>query len=342
MLVGDFVPYIWLTDSDYAFLWFADHDKGWNLDPARKHSAQEIVRRDGKVFLRVNFFAIPTEVTGPRTLTWGWQTFPSRPLPSGWRATFCTTSAPVPHTKNTYFWTEADWAVLWPYYVSPFPWSMAKSKEWFAGLQTNNTHHPCVPSAAHSIGRYRDYDGNEFRGLAVDWGATPGIIGNSDVTASKGPNDFRLWHYQRWVREAGFRGLYVDENYLALEDNFLTGNAYWRPDGLLQRAYNYVGLREYFKRMKIMFARNNVPSPNLWQHITSGAAYHAWLGDIFFEGENVEPTDLNADYIEVLPAGRLRAIGSARCAGGVMTMLCQSLRHRTQWWRSIPTSSPGG
>jgi hypothetical protein len=332
MLAGDFVPYIWLTDSERAFLWFADHDRGWNHEPARAHPTQEIRRENGQVHLRVNFFEIPTEVKEPRTITWGWQTFPSRPLPSGWRATFCTFAPPTPHTRNTYFWIDADWAVLWPYYCSPFPWHLDKSKALLANASRDPRHRPCVGSIAHSIGRYQDYDGNQFPGLAVDWGASPGQIGNSDVTASKGPNDFRLWHYQQWVREGGFRGLYVDENYLALEENSLTGKAYWRPDGSLQRAYNYVGLRDYFKRMKVMFHQNNVPAPNLWQHITSGAACHAWLGDIFFEGENVEPTDLNFDYIEVLPAGRLRAIGSSVCAGGVMTMMCQSDRHRTQWY----------
>jgi hypothetical protein len=333
MLVGDFVPYIWLTDSERAFLWFADHDKGWNHEPNKALPTQELHRENGKVYLRVNFFEIPTEVTAPRTITWGWQTFPSRPLPPGWRATFCANSAPVPHTRNTYFWTEADWAVLWPYYCSPFPWQFEKSKAILDRSNKDPRHRPCVGSIAHSIGRYQDYDGNWFPGLSVDWGATPGQIGNSDVTSSKGPNDFRLWHYQRWVREAGFRGLYIDENYLALEDNFLTGNAYWRSDGQLQRAYSYVGLRDYFKRMKIMFHQNNVPAPNLWMHISSGAAYHAWFGDVYFEGENVEPTDLAFDYIEVLPAGRLRAIGSSACAGGVMTMMCQSMRHRTEWWQ---------
>ena len=132
----------------------------------------------------------------------------------------------------------------------------------------------------------------------------------------------------------------MDENYLGLEDNFLTGNAYWRGDGLLQRAYNYVGLRDYFKRMKVMFHENGVPRPNLWQHVTSGAAYHAWFGDVFFEGENVEPTDLNYDYLEVLPAGRMRAIGSSVCAGGVMTMMCQSDRHRSPWYRQAQPPVP--
>lgn len=332
MLIGDFVPYIWLTNSERAFLWFADHDRGWNHDPDGALPTQELTRQAGKVVLRVNFFEIPTEVNEKKTISWGWQAFPSRPLPKGWRATFCAQGDPVPHTTNTYFWCDADWAVLWPYYSSPYPWSMEKSKAILVEAKKRGPkHRPCPGSIAHSIGRYRDYDGNEFPALAVDWGATPGVIGNADVTASKGPNDFRIWHYRRWVREAGLPGLYVDENYLGLEENYLTGNAYWRADGRLQRAYNYLGLREYFKRLKVMFHEEGVPSPNLWQHVTGGAAYHAWLGDIFFEGENVEPTDLEYDYIEVLPASRMRAIGSSVCAGGVVTMMCQSDRHRTQW-----------
>ena len=128
MLVGDFVPYVWLTNSDRALLWFADHDKGWSHEPGKGPPTQETVRKDGKVYLRINFFAVPTEVKGPRTITWGWQTFPSRPLPPGWRATFCAPAPPTPHTRNTYFWCDADWAVLWPYYCSPFPWHMDKSK----------------------------------------------------------------------------------------------------------------------------------------------------------------------------------------------------------------------
>ncbi|MBI5832288.1 MAG: hypothetical protein HZB16_08275 [Armatimonadetes bacterium] len=329
LLQGDFVPYIWLTNSDRAFLWFADSDRGWFQEPDRALPTQEIVRRDGKVTLYVRLIETPTLLDKPTNVVWGWQAFPSRPLPPGWRATFCAQQPPVPHTANTYFWTEADWAVLWPYYCSPYPWHMDKSREVFDRTPRDSLHRPCVGSIAHSVGRYRDYAGNEFPSLAVDWGAEPGTINNSDVTSSRGPNDFRLWHYQEWVRQAGFRGLYVDENYLSLESNFLTGKAYFRPDGGLQRAYNYLGLRDYFKRMKVMFAQNNAPAPNVWQHISSGAAYHAWFGDVFYEGENVEPTDLNFDYLEVLPAGRLRAIGSSVCAGGVMTMMNQADRHRT-------------
>jgi hypothetical protein len=330
MLIGDFVPYIWLTNSDRAFLWFADSDKGWVTDEQKALPTQELIRKDGTVTLRVHFIEVPCDLTQPRTMTYGYQVFPSRPLPPGWRAVICNQQKDrLPSARNTYFWADADWAVLWPYYCSPYPWSMEKSRTFYANLPVTTDHRPCVGSIAHSIGRYRDYEGNNFNEYAVDWGSTPGNTGDANVTACKGTVDFRLYHYQRWVREAGFRGLYIDENYLGLEDNFLTGGAYLRPDNRLQRGYSYLGLREYFKRMMIMFHQNRVPRPNLWMHISSGSAYHAWFGDVYFEGENVEPTDLNYDYIEVLPAGRMRSIGSAACSGGVMTMMCQSQRHAT-------------
>ncbi|MFP4057740.1 MAG: glycoside hydrolase domain-containing protein [Candidatus Brocadiia bacterium] len=332
VLIGDFVPYIWLTNSDRAFLWVADNDKGWVTDDDRSLPTQEIRREGDTVVLRIHFIELPAELSEPTTITWAYQTFPSRPLPPGWRSIICSgRKGLLPSARNTYFWydRQADWAVLWPYYCSPYPWSLEKSREAFRRFLPRTDHRPMVGSIAHSIARYRDYQGHQFPNYVVDWGMTPGDRSNGNCTQGKGPIDFRVYHYRMWVRDAGFRGLYVDENYIGLDRNFLTGGAYIRPDGRLQPGYSYLGLREYFKRLRVMFYENKVPAPNLWQHISSGAAYHAWLGHIFFEGENVEPTDLEFDYIEVLPAGRMRAIGSAKCAGGVMTMMCQSQRHAT-------------
>ena len=234
--------------------------------------------------------------------------------------------------RYTHFWADADWAVLWPYYCSPFPWSLARSKaELDRSVQhaAPTTGRASVDRALHR--RYLDYEGRDFAAFAVDWGEMPGVIGNSDVTQSRGPVDFRLWHYRRWVREGGFRGLYIDENYLGFDRNPLTGGAYLWPDGRVQPGYTYTGLREYFKRMMVMFHQEGRPRPNLWQHISSGAAYHAWYGDILMEGENVEPTNEEADYLEVLPASRMRAIGSPICNGSTTIMMCQSQRHATTW-----------
>ncbi len=332
MLMGDFVPYIWINNGDRAFLWFADNDKGWVTEQDRAIPTQEIVRKGDRVVLTVRLVEIPVELNESRTLRQGWMVFPSRPLPPGFRSIFCATSRDdYPGARATHFWFEGDWAVLWPYYCSPFPWNMEKSKSLFEEVmrRTGPTHHPCVGSIAHSIGRYQDYEGRPFPEFSVDWGEQPGVIGNSDVTQSRGPIDFRVYHYRRWVREAGFRGLYVDENYIGLDRNPLTGGAYVRPDGVLQHGYTYLGLREYYKRMMTMFHQEGVPRPNIWLHTTGGAAFHAWLGDIFMEGENVEPSDQEWDYLEVLPAGRMIAIGSPTCNGALTIMMCQAQRHST-------------
>ena len=332
MLIGDFVPYIWLSNSERAFMWFADNDKGWITEEERKIPTQEIIREKGLVTLKVRFIETPSTLTQPTTLRYGWMTFPSRPLMPGFRAIICGQGrTDYPSARFTHFWADADWAVLWPYYCSPFPWSMERSARVLRNPNVSPEHRPMVGSIAHSIGRYMDYEGRDFSAFAVDWGEMPGIIGNADVTQSKGPIDFRVWHYRRWVREAGFKGLYIDENYLSFDRNPLTGGAYVKPDGRIQPGYTYTGLREYFKRMMIMFHQEGVARPNLWQHISSGAAYHAWYGDILMEGENVEPTNDEFDYIEVLPAGRMRAIGSPVCNGATTIMMCQSQRHATKW-----------
>lgn len=332
VIVGDFVPYIWLNNGERAFLWFADNDKGWITEPERKVPTQEIVRDGDRVKLVVRFVEVPTTLTEARTLRHGWMLFPSRPLPAGSRAVICGQGKEdYPSARFTHFWFDGDWAVLWPYYCSPFAWNFERSKAMFDQnvARSGSTHRPMVGSIAHSIGRYMDYEGRQFGEFAVDWGEMPGQIGNSDVTQSQGPNDFRLYHYRRWVRESGFKGLYIDENYLSYDRNPLTGGAYVLPDGRVQAGYSYLGLREYFKRMMIMFHQEGVARPNLWQHITGGVAYHAWYGDILMEGENVEPTDAEWDYLEVLPAGRMIAIGSPTCNGSTTIMMCQAQRHAT-------------
>ncbi len=161
-LVNDFVPYVWLTNSDRGLLWFADSDKGWITGADRTRPTQELVRKNGQVTLMLHFIKVPTELSASTSLTFGYQAFPSRPLPAGWRATVCAPNSPSPDIKNTYFWTEADWAVLWPYYSSPFPWSMATSAETFKQFPADSTARPSVGSIAHSIGRYQDYEGNQF------------------------------------------------------------------------------------------------------------------------------------------------------------------------------------
>ena len=59
--------------------WFADSDEGWW--PTDEHAAIEIVRRgDGGANLVVNFASTSVELSDPRTITFGLNINPVRPM----------------------------------------------------------------------------------------------------------------------------------------------------------------------------------------------------------------------------------------------------------------------
>jgi len=320
---GGFVPYVLLTDSERGFSVFADNDRGWRLDPAL--AAQDLQRRDGLVTLRVHFINKPGPIDQPLTIQYGWMVTPQKPQPAAWRGYLIDNKKYYPQATPV-FWNDADWDVLWPYYSSPFPHSYEKSRLALNGASGQGVV-PCVGSIAHAIARYTDYQGRHFDAFAADWGNPPGSTNNGDIARSRGPNDFDLFHFDRWSKLSGLGCIYFDENYLSEDWNYLTGSAYLLPDGKVQPGYDYLGLRDYNKRLRYMFHQNGKAAPNLWEHTTGGQPVYAWMPDVSMEGENVEPTDLDADYIEMLPSSRLRSIGMGRNLGSAPFVMCQALRH---------------
>lgn len=324
-LAGNFVPFVFLTDSDRGFCWFADSEQGWLLDP--DEPTVELESDEDAVTLRVNFITRRGPLTEPTTIRYGWMVTPQKPQPKGWRGWKIDYARPFPETNVAFYGMEqTNWAVLWPYYASPYPWDYEKSKKAFDRARE----HDVVLAAgniAHAIARYRDYKDRWFTEVAADWGMEPGNLANGNVALSRGPNDFRLWHWDRWIRESGLNGLYFDETYLNLDRNYLTGGAYLLPDERVQPGYNFLGLREMCKRLRYLFHRHRLDGPRLWFHTSANHPVYAWMPDIAMEAENVEPTGLDNDYLNCLPASRLRAIGMGRNLGTVPLVMCQADRH---------------
>ncbi|MFQ5810467.1 MAG: glycoside hydrolase domain-containing protein, partial [Armatimonadota bacterium] len=330
-MIYKFVPYVFLTDSERGFCCFVDSVKGFSLDP--EAPVQELSSDGATVTFRLNFITKPTVLDEPRTMQYGWMVTPQKPQPPGWRGYHIAHSKPYPGA-TCLFWSDADWAVLWPYYSSPFPWDYEKSR---AELQRrkDNGIIPCVGNIAHAIARYQDYKGRRFPELAADWGTIPGNLANGNVARGRGPNDFQLWHWDQWVKKSGLVGLYFDETYLSDDANYLTGGAFLLEDEQLQPGYNYLGLREMSKRLRYMFHANGVPRPNIWFHTTSGQPVYAWMPDMGMEGENVAPTGYDNDYMDCLPASRLRAICMGANLGIAPTIMCQAQRHWKADWSSF-------
>ena len=90
MLVGSFIPYVWVGNDVGGLSWFADCDQGWS--PSDATPAIEI-RRDSPshVDLILNLISSPTKLDKPRTITFAFEASPVKPLDSGWRMeTWCT------------------------------------------------------------------------------------------------------------------------------------------------------------------------------------------------------------------------------------------------------------
>lgn len=321
--MGSFVPYVLLTDSERGFCWFADNDRGWAIDP--EGDAVTIHKERGQVVLTVNFVQTPVQLDESREIVYGWMVTPAKPQPAGFRAALIDNGWDIfPKCPWAVFYADFEGRRLWHYYRSPYPTDMEKSRQI---VQRKERSRPkvrfCAGKTGNSIGHWEDYKGRDIEVLTADWGVTPGVKANGKVTRSEGPNDYEVWHWDRWIRHSGLRGIYFDINYLSEEWNTLSGTAYKLPNGKVQPGYSFMGQREYLKRLRYLFDEHGKSRPNIWLHSTSGHPVYSWLGDVLMEGENVSPTGPDHDYMDAYPASRFRSIGMGRNIGAAPFVMFQ-------------------
>ncbi|MCX7933697.1 MAG: DUF6067 family protein, partial [Planctomycetota bacterium] len=84
MLVGSFIPYLWIGCTKGGLAWFADSDEGWI--PNDQEPAIEI-RRDSaeSTDLILNLVSAPATLDKERTIVFAFQATPVKPLAKGWR-----------------------------------------------------------------------------------------------------------------------------------------------------------------------------------------------------------------------------------------------------------------
>ncbi len=85
-LVGPFYPYVWVGGGERGVLYCADSDRGWSLDETTP--TVQLERRAGTLLLRVNLITRPTPLDTARSLEFGLQATPAKPMPEqpvNWR-----------------------------------------------------------------------------------------------------------------------------------------------------------------------------------------------------------------------------------------------------------------
>jgi hypothetical protein len=86
--------------------------------------------------------------------------------------------------------------------------------------------------------------------------------------------DFALWYYQK-MRDYGIDGIYLDNTYAAANRDTISGEAYVRPDGNVQPSMGIFSMRNFIKRIAVMYWEAGVEAvpcgrPLTVVHMTNG------------------------------------------------------------------------
>ncbi len=96
---GNLHVYLWLGEMERGVAWFADNDRNFHVDD--EAPVQELIREGDRLTLRVWFVNKPLTLDAPRTIVFGMQPSPTRPMPADWRRP----GKPVPmHGGSGQYW----------------------------------------------------------------------------------------------------------------------------------------------------------------------------------------------------------------------------------------------
>ena len=82
-MYGNMHCYLWLGEMARGLCWFSDSEKEMSLN--EKKVAQELIRKGGELTLRIWFANQDMKLDGKRTIVFGMQPSPTKPMPKDWR-----------------------------------------------------------------------------------------------------------------------------------------------------------------------------------------------------------------------------------------------------------------
>ncbi|MBA3707333.1 MAG: hypothetical protein H0W83_00770 [Planctomycetes bacterium] len=300
MVVGSFVPYVWLGNDRRGLCWFADSDQGWAPD-ARTPAIE--IRRDGPTStdLVLNLVSSPMVIDQPRTITFAFQATPVKPMHPGWR-------------MDTWWTNDSfqDFAQVQPkggdliFTALPFPLDVQKSREMVAARHEmksafGNGHANAVPYFIHQSLPTQfvpevSYFGDEWRTSISE-----GLYYGKTLT------DYMIHHLGTWAKDCGIDGFYIDNMRPLACDNIEAGRGYRLPDGRVQPTYQMFETRTYFLRMRAAFAEQGKHNKIVF-HMTNNMII-PWVGaaDLALDGEDkVTYPEMGKDFMDMWSLERMR------------------------------------
>ena len=120
-------------------------------------------------------------------------------------------------------------------------------------------------------------------------------------------SDFIIWNLGQWCEQTGIDGWYVDNVRPVACDSIDAGRGYRLPDGRIQPTYQMFATREFFLRVRAVFAEHN-KSGKFVLHMTNHMIM-PWIGaaDLALDGEDhVTFPEMGKDFIDFWSPERMR------------------------------------
>ena len=221
MLVGSFIPYVWIGNEHGGLCWFANSDEGWM--PNDNVPGIEI-RRDSpaSVNLVLNLISSDSTIDAPRNITFAFQATPVKPIRAGWRMDTWSTADSF---KDFCCVEPKGGHLIWN--ALPFTLDNAgciKKVEERHKMDNN-----------YNFGIIKNYHANAvpyFENNGIDKNFAPEVayFGDqwrarvSDSSAyDKTLQDFIVYNLGKWARECNIDGWYVDNVRPVADDNIDAG-----------------------------------------------------------------------------------------------------------------------
>lgn len=241
MTVGSFVPVVHLGNRASGITWFADNDQGWW--PSEKAPAIEIVRtKEGPVELVLNLMSEPAELTEPRVIEFGLCVVPTRHVSE--------------YKKSPLVFGALQESGRWDPTLNPdsvqahtryYPDDIGKWKSFYDTYRRYNE----FPMPYFDNLNFYVYFKAEHDYFGYEWGHKAAVKVPGSLACGSN-SDLRLYWLNRWNKEGGLNGIYIDDMFLRPFWNTWSGTAYTLPDGRIQPGYDMWGNREFVKRLRTM------------------------------------------------------------------------------------------
>ena len=325
LTVGNFKPFVWVGNVGRGLAFMADNDRGWVPDDTKAVPAIEVVRDATAVNLILNLVARPVTFTADREICFSLQATPVRPLPDDFRLRKDRTAnnlAFVGFNEDSKAWDGTALSHPVQTGIGPaYPVDWEKNRAFTKRVRTVDKLVATPYQAINSWLSVSEIDDPLVPGLhganhygylcpettaSLMWG--DGVIARTEM-------EYRLWRYQRWIKESPLEGFYFDNAYPTLGTNVAAGQGYIidlpdRPTlhGKIQPGYQCTVLREFLKRLRTIFAEEGVGQPYVTLHATDTFVINAYaFADLLLDGETHWTRD-DRTFAESFPAEMLQAL----------------------------------